>query len=71
MSLEFQEAYYKQFVYESSYEEFMFSLGEVDKHCQSMRNIPLAVLAGKKLLLARCTNEMIAIARRIITFIKQ
>lgn len=49
MSLEFQEAYYKQFVYESSYEEFMFSLGEVDKHCQSMRNIPLAVLAaGKK-----------------------
>ncbi|WP_156575702.1 alpha/beta fold hydrolase [Bacillus luti] len=49
MSLEFQEAYYKQFVYESSYEEFMFSLGEVDKYCQSMRNIPLAVLAaGKK-----------------------
>ncbi|MES5955163.1 alpha/beta fold hydrolase [Bacillus fungorum] len=49
MSPEFQEAYYKQFVYESSYEEFMFSLGEVDKHRQSMRNIPLAVLAaGKK-----------------------
>lgn len=49
MSPEFQEAYYKQFVYESSYEEFIFSLGEADKHCQSMRNIPLAVLAaGKK-----------------------
>ncbi|MGZ7149387.1 alpha/beta fold hydrolase [Bacillus sp. BC08] len=49
MSPEFQDAYNKQFVYESSYEEFMFSLGEVDKHCQSMGNIPLAVLAaGKK-----------------------
>ncbi|HDR7800214.1 TPA: alpha/beta fold hydrolase [Bacillus tropicus] len=49
MSPEFQEAYYKQFVHESSYEEFMFSLGEADKHCQSMRNIPLIVLAaGKK-----------------------
>ncbi|SCC19493.1 hypothetical protein BACERE00177_05531 [Bacillus mobilis] len=49
MSTEFQEAYNNQFVYESSYEEFMFSLGEVDKHCQSMRDIPLAVLAaGKK-----------------------
>ncbi|ALQ68141.1 alpha/beta hydrolase [Bacillus sp. SH7-1] len=49
MSPEFQEAYYKQFVHESSYEEFMFSLGEADKHCQSMRNIPLVVLAaGKK-----------------------
>ncbi|MDA1582951.1 alpha/beta fold hydrolase [Bacillus cereus group sp. TH230-1LC] len=49
MSPEFQEAYYKQFVYESSYEEFIFSLGEADKHCQSLRNIPLAVLAaGKK-----------------------
>lgn len=49
MSLEFQETYYKQFVYESSYEEFMFSLSEANKHCQSMRNIPLAVLvAGKK-----------------------
>ena len=30
MSPEFQEAYYKQFVHESSYEEFMFSLGEAD-----------------------------------------
>ncbi|KXO01765.1 hydrolase [Bacillus thuringiensis] len=49
MSPELQEAYYKQFVHESSYEEFMFSLGEADKHCQSMRNIPLVVLAaGKK-----------------------
>ncbi|PDZ65455.1 alpha/beta hydrolase [Bacillus cereus] len=49
MSPEFQDAYNKQFVYESSYEEFMFSLGEVDKHCQSKGNIPLAVLAaGKK-----------------------
>lgn len=49
MSPEFQEAYYKQFAHESSYEEFMFSLGEADKHCQSMRNIPLIVLAaGKK-----------------------
>ncbi|MFB6729760.1 alpha/beta fold hydrolase [Bacillus mobilis] len=49
MSPEFQEAYYKQFVHESSYKEFMFSLGEADKHCQSMRNIPLVVLAaGKK-----------------------
>ena len=49
MSPEFQGAYYKQFVHESSYEEFRFSLGEADKHCQSMRNIPLIVLAaGKK-----------------------
>ncbi|HDR7897731.1 alpha/beta hydrolase [Bacillus pacificus] len=49
MSPEFQEAYYKQFVHESSYEEFMFSLGEADKHCQSTRDIPLVVLAaGKK-----------------------
>ncbi|PGM90041.1 alpha/beta hydrolase [Bacillus cereus] len=43
MSPEFQKAYYKQFVYESSYEEFMFSLGEADKHCKSMRDIPLVV----------------------------
>lgn len=49
MSSEFQEVYYKQFVHESSYEEFMFSLGEADKYCQLMRNIPLVVLAaGKK-----------------------
>ncbi|MBJ8052252.1 alpha/beta fold hydrolase [Bacillus cereus] len=49
MSPEFQKAYYKQFVYESSYEEFMFSLGEADKHCKSMSDIPLVVLAaGKK-----------------------
>ncbi|HDR4724828.1 alpha/beta fold hydrolase [Bacillus cereus group sp. Sample62] len=48
MSPEFQEAYYKQFVYESSYEEFMFSLGEAGKHCQSTRNIPLVVLAASK-----------------------
>ena len=49
MSTEFQEAYYKQFVYESSYEEFTFSLSEVDRHCKSMNDIPLFVLAaGKK-----------------------
>ena len=49
MSTEFQEAYYKQFAYESSYEEFMFSLGEADRHCKSMNDIPLVVLAaGKK-----------------------
>ncbi|MCU5707236.1 alpha/beta hydrolase [Bacillus wiedmannii] len=49
MSPEFQEAYYKQFVYESSYEEFTFSLSEVDRHCKSMNDIPLVVLAaGKK-----------------------
>ena len=72
MSPEFQEAYYKQFVHESSYEEFMFSLGEADKYCQLTRDIPLVVLvAGKKLLFARCTNKMVTIARRIITIIKQ
>ncbi|HDR7717042.1 alpha/beta fold hydrolase [Bacillus albus] len=49
MSTEFQEAYYKQFVYESSYEEFTFSLSEVDRYCKSMNDIPLVVLAaGKK-----------------------
>lgn len=49
LSPEFQEAYYKQFVYESSYEEFTFSLSEVDRHCKSMNDIPLVVLAaGKK-----------------------
>ncbi|WP_242272910.1 alpha/beta fold hydrolase [Bacillus cereus group sp. BfR-BA-01310] len=49
MSSEFQEAYYKQFIYESPYEEFMYSLGEAGKHCKSMRDIPLVVLAaGKK-----------------------
>ncbi|MFJ8418440.1 alpha/beta fold hydrolase [Bacillus wiedmannii] len=49
MSNEFQEAYYKQFVYESSYEEFTFSLSEVDRCCESMNDIPLVVLAaGKK-----------------------
>ncbi|PGO30113.1 alpha/beta hydrolase [Bacillus cereus] len=49
MPPEFQEAYYKQFEYESSYEEFMFSLGEADRHCKSMSDIPLVVLAaGKK-----------------------
>ena len=71
MSTEFQEAYYKQFVYESSYEEFTFSLSEVDRYCKSMNDIPLVVLAaGKKLLFARCTNEMVAIARRIVAIIK-
>ncbi len=54
MSPRFQEAYYKQFVYESSFEEFMFSLGEANKHCQSMRNIPLVVLAaGKKSIIRK------------------
>ncbi|HDR4423574.1 TPA: alpha/beta fold hydrolase [Bacillus cereus] len=49
MSTEFQEAYYKQFIYESSYEEFTFSLSEVDRYCKSMNDIPLVVLAaGKK-----------------------
>ncbi|MBE7123702.1 alpha/beta fold hydrolase [Bacillus cereus] len=49
MSPEFHEAYYKQFVYECPCEEFMYSLGEADKHCKSMRSIPLVVLAaGKK-----------------------
>ncbi|MGG0076708.1 alpha/beta fold hydrolase [Bacillus wiedmannii] len=49
MSNEFQEAYYKQFVYESSYEEFTFSLSEVNRCCKSMNDIPLVVLAaGKK-----------------------
>jgi hypothetical protein len=49
MSTGFQEAYYNQFIYESSYEEFMFSLGEADKHCKSRSDIPLVVLAaGKK-----------------------
>ena len=62
---EFQEAYYKQFVHESSYEEFMFSLGEADKYCQLTRDIPLVVLAaGKKLLFARCTNKMVTIAKK-------
>lgn len=52
MSTEFQEAYYKQFVYESSYEEFTFSLSEVDRYCKSMNDIPLVVLAaGKKLFI--------------------
>ena len=71
MSTEFQEAYYKQFVYESSYEEFTFSLSEVDRYCKSMNDIPLVVLAaGKSFLFARCTNEMVAIARRIVAIIK-
>ncbi|PEC56997.1 alpha/beta hydrolase [Bacillus cereus] len=49
MSTEFQEAYYKQFIYESSYEEFTYSLSEVDRYCKSMNDIPLVVLAaGKK-----------------------
>lgn len=49
MSSEFQEAYYKQFIYESSYEELMYSLGEAGKRCKSMSDIPLVVLAaGKK-----------------------
>ncbi|MGG5737507.1 alpha/beta fold hydrolase [Bacillus cereus group sp. IBL03679] len=49
MSSEFQDAYYKQFIYESSYEEFMYSLGEAGKRCKSMSDIPLVVLAaGKK-----------------------
>lgn len=72
MSNEFQEAYYKQFVYESSYEEFTFSLSEVDRCCKSMNDIPLVVLAaGKKLLFASCTTEVVTVARRIITIIKQ
>lgn len=48
MSTEFQEAYYTQFIYESSYEEFIFSLSEVDRYCKSMNDIPLVVLAGGK-----------------------
>ncbi|WP_438825166.1 alpha/beta fold hydrolase [Bacillus sp. JJ1127] len=49
MPFEFQKAYYKQFIYESTYEEFMYSLGEAKRCCKSMGNIPLVVVAaGKK-----------------------
>ena len=39
----FKKLTIKQFVHESSYEEFMFSLGEADKYCQLTRDIPLVV----------------------------
>ncbi len=49
MPPEFQEAYYKQFIYESTYEEFMSSLAEAGLHCKSIRKIPLVIVAaGKK-----------------------
>ncbi|MEN1936182.1 alpha/beta hydrolase [Paenibacillus sp. 102] len=49
MSPEFQEAYYKQFIYEGTYEEFMSSLYEAGLHCKSIGNIPLVIVAaGKK-----------------------
>ncbi|PFZ06756.1 alpha/beta hydrolase [Bacillus pseudomycoides] len=49
MSSEFQEAYYKQFTYEGTYEEFMRSLGEIDRHPQTLGNMPLVIVAaGKK-----------------------
>ncbi|PEY40358.1 alpha/beta hydrolase [Bacillus cereus] len=51
MSREFQEAYYKQFIYEGTYEEFMSSLYEAGLHCKSTGNIPLVIVAaGKKAL---------------------
>ncbi|KFN01416.1 alpha/beta hydrolase fold family protein [Bacillus clarus] len=54
MSLEFQEAYYKQFIYESTYEEFTHSLGEATEYCKSMGDILLVVLAaGKKAFYSR------------------
>ena len=73
MSPEFQEAYYKQFVHESSYEEFMFSLGEADKYCQLTRDIPLVVLAllVKSFYSQDAQIKWFTIARRIITIIKQ
>ncbi|WP_391115948.1 alpha/beta fold hydrolase [Psychrobacillus sp. L3] len=48
MSIEFQEAYNKQFVYESNYDEFIESLKQV-KESRRKLNVPLIVLsAGKK-----------------------
>lgn len=48
MSIEFQEAYNKQFVYEGNYDEFMASLKQV-KETRRKLNVPLIVLsAGKK-----------------------
>ncbi|TMU88362.1 alpha/beta hydrolase [Bacillus sp. BHET2] len=48
MSLEFQAAYRKQFVYEGNYYEFMESLKQVKKNSKKL-NVPLIVIsAGKK-----------------------
>lgn len=48
MSIEFQEAYNKQFVYEGNYDEFMASLKQV-KETRRKLNVPLIVLsAGNK-----------------------
>lgn len=48
MSLDFQNAYKKQFVYESNYDEFMESLKQVKKKSRKL-NVPLIIIsAGKK-----------------------
>ncbi|WEG14486.1 alpha/beta hydrolase [Pullulanibacillus sp. KACC 23026] len=48
MSVEFQDAYKKQFIYEGNYDEFMFSL-ELVKEKRSKLDVPLVVIsAGKK-----------------------
>lgn len=49
MSQHFKEAYNKQFTLESSYEEFMESLGQLKDHQRHLGVIPMIVIcAGKK-----------------------
>ncbi|QFF99353.1 alpha/beta hydrolase [Psychrobacillus glaciei] len=58
MSKEFQEAYNKQFVYESNYDEFIESLKQI-KESRRKLNIPLIVLsAGKKAHYSKESQEL-------------
>lgn len=58
MSKEFQKAYYKQFVYESNYDEFLESFKQI-KESRRQLNVPLIVLsAGKKDHYSRKSQEL-------------
>lgn len=58
MSVEFQQAYNKQFVHEGNYDEFMESLKQL-KESRSKLNVPLIVLsAGKKAHYSKKSQEL-------------
>lgn len=58
MSLDFQQAYNKQFVYEGNYDEFMESLKQLRENRQKL-NVPIIVLsAGKKSHYSRESQEL-------------
>lgn len=58
MSIEFQKAYNNQFIYESTYDEFMESLNQL-KESKKITDIPMIVLcAGKKAHYSKESQEL-------------